>query len=76
LATDLQNLIAQLSSESSSSSSSAGGSADSSLQTSFNNLVTALGGNTGTASLGNFLQTFASDLSQGAAAGNLVNTQA
>jgi hypothetical protein len=51
-------------------------SADTALQTSFNTLVSTLGGSTGSASLSGFLQAFASDLKDASAVGGVLNTQA
>ena len=74
---DLQSLIQQVSS--SSSSSSASNSSDStisSLQSSFNNLVSALGGSTSsTATLSSFLQAFSGNVSGASATGNAGSPQ-
>ena len=61
-------------SSASSTSSTAVSSADASLQASFDNLVSALGGSSGATSLSGFLQAVANNL-QGPS-GNFVNTQA
>jgi len=59
-----------------SSSTSTTTSADSSLQTSFNNLVADLGGTGNSTSLSEFLQSFANNLQSTSSLGNLVNAQA
>jgi hypothetical protein len=85
---DLQGLIQSLS-DSSDSSSTAGtspttissstgstvASAGSALQASYSNLVSALGGSSGSGSLTSFLQTFSTDLAN-LPAGHLINTTA
>jgi hypothetical protein len=79
----LQSLIQQLSASSSTSSSATSSATStaasaqlSSLQQSFNSLVSTVGGSGSQASLSNFLTTLASDLSPAAHTGNLVSTQA
>jgi len=79
LSADLKSLIAQLSSSSSTSSSdtsSTSSTALTSLQQSFSGLMTALGDTSSNATLGNFLQAFAGNLSGSSTSGNVVNTSA
>lgn len=77
---DLDSLISQLTGSSSSSSSSSTSSTDSTtsdLQTKFAAMISSLGGDSSTASLGDFLKNFSSSLSDHASSqGNMISTQA
>ena len=75
----LQSLIQQLSASSTAASSATSTAASAnlaSLQQSFNNLVSAVGGSGTKANLNSFLTALANDLSPAAHTGNLVSTQA
>lgn len=70
--TDLESLISKLSSSDSDSDSTT-----SELQSKFEAMVSSLGGDTSTASLSDFLQSFSSSLSDHAPRqGSMVSTQA
>jgi hypothetical protein len=60
------------STDSTSSADSTASTADATLQTSFNNLMTALGGGSGSSSLSGFLQAVANNLEGGSPAGNFI----
>jgi hypothetical protein len=82
-ATDLQSLIQELAASSSSGSSPANSAAATSdptlsnLETSFSNLVAAMGGtDSSQQTMSNFLATLASDMHGASPVGNLLSTQA
>jgi hypothetical protein len=76
ISADIQSLIQQLSSSSSADSSSSN-SSQSDLQSSFQNLLSALGGasDSSSATLENFLRNLASNLEGAGNSGNVVNTK-
>jgi hypothetical protein len=87
---ELNSLIANLSSTDSSNIAAASGSTDataaatssgpttaaSQLQQSFKNMLNSLGANTSSTSLNSFLQTFSQNMQGMSASGNIINTQA
>lgn len=73
---DLNTLISKLSNGSSDSSDGTDNSGISKLQSSFDNLISSLGGTTGSASLADFLGQFASGMKDAPPAGNNVQTTA
>ncbi|MEI7429584.1 MAG: hypothetical protein WCL27_03940, partial [Betaproteobacteria bacterium] len=83
---NLQDLIQQLASANGSSTTAASATTEAAtpyasnpllnaLETSYSNLATAFGGNSGTGSLANFLETLKGNLGSLESAGNVVNTK-